>query len=104
MLRILLCCSAGMSTSMLVSKMQAAARRESFECKIEAMSIAQAKMELDKWDVVMVGPQMGFAVKELQAVTDKPVEVIPPQIYAVAKGPDAIKMAQDMAKKAGLSF
>ncbi|QBQ07425.1 PTS system, cellobiose-specific IIB component [Spiroplasma gladiatoris] len=104
MLRILLCCSAGMSTSMLVSKMQSAARREGLECVIEAMSITEGKQQIDKWDVIMLGPQVGYGLKEFESITKKPVAIIPAPIYAVAKGAEAIQMAKEMAKKAGVQF
>ncbi|MEF1308445.1 PTS sugar transporter subunit IIB, partial [Vibrio owensii] len=39
MKKILLCCSAGMSTSMLVKKMEQAAEKQGIECKIDALSV-----------------------------------------------------------------
>ena len=36
MKKILLCCSAGMSTSLLVTKMEAAAKEQGVECRINA--------------------------------------------------------------------
>ncbi|HEY5524282.1 MAG TPA: PTS sugar transporter subunit IIB, partial [Clostridium sp.] len=38
MTKIILCCSAGMSTSLLVTKMQAAAKAQGVEASIKAMS------------------------------------------------------------------
>ena len=43
MKKIILLCAAGMSTSMLVKKMQEAAASESFECEIAAYPTAEAK-------------------------------------------------------------
>ena len=43
MKRILLVCSAGMSTSLLVSKMQAAAKAQGIDCTINAVGEAELK-------------------------------------------------------------
>ena len=42
MKKIVLLCSAGMSTSMLVKKMQAAAEAENYACEIAAYPMAEA--------------------------------------------------------------
>ena len=104
MLKILLCCSAGMSTSLLVSKMQSEARKMNFECEIEAMSVTEGKQLIDNWDVVMVGPQVTYALDEFKKITAKPVEAIPPQIYATAKGKEALEMAKRMAEGANIKY
>ncbi|WP_338970160.1 PTS sugar transporter subunit IIB [Spiroplasma endosymbiont of Labia minor] len=96
MKKILLCCSAGMSTSSLVKKMKEAARTINMECEIEAKGIAEAKQELDKWDIVMIGPQVSYTLNELKSMTSIPVEVIPANIYALAKGKEALDMARRM--------
>ncbi|AXK51516.1 PTS sugar transporter subunit IIB [Spiroplasma alleghenense] len=93
MKKILLCCSAGMSTSTLVKKMTDYARKEGLEWTIEAMSMQEAKSVVDQWDIVMVGPQVSYALGDLKKLTDKPVEVIPANIYALAKAKEACEMA-----------
>lgn len=51
MKNILLVCNAGMSTSMLVQKMQAAAKEQGIEATIQAKSVTDAANEIDKADV-----------------------------------------------------
>ncbi|WP_027062956.1 PTS sugar transporter subunit IIB [Mesoplasma seiffertii] len=94
MKKILLVCSAGMSTSMLVKKMNDYASLNELDYEIKAMGMAEAKPQIDQWDVIMVGPQVSYVLNDLKSLTEKPVEVIPSTIYALAKGADAIKMAQ----------
>lgn len=48
MKNILLVCNAGMSTSMLVQKMQAAAKEQGIEATIQAKSVTDAANELIK--------------------------------------------------------
>ena len=54
MKRIVLVCSAGMSTSLLVSKMQVAAKDQGFECSIDAYGEAQLKNHEDEIDVLLL--------------------------------------------------
>ena len=56
MKKILLCCAAGMSTSMLVKKMQQAAEEHSLETMINAISISDIEEHLPEYDVVLLGP------------------------------------------------
>lgn len=57
MKKIILLCAAGMSTSMLVKKMQEAAASESFECEIAAYPTAEAKDKASDADVILLGPR-----------------------------------------------
>ena len=52
MTKIILCCSAGMSTSLLVTKMQAAAKEQGIDTAIQAMSEADVKNHEDEMDVL----------------------------------------------------
>lgn len=65
MKNILLVCAAGMSTSMLVKRMQAYAESTNTEVNINAMSISEAKEKIKKneADVVLLGPQVRFQKK-----------------------------------------
>ena len=52
MVRILLVCSAGMSTSLLVTKMEKAAKEQGLETKIWAVSTDAADRNMQDADVV----------------------------------------------------
>ena len=77
MKKIILLCAAGMSTSMLVKKMQEAAASESFDCEIAAYPTAEAKDKASDADVILLGPQVRFAKAKVQsACPGIPVEAI----------------------------
>lgn len=57
------CCSAGMSTSMLVKKMQQAAESKGIECKIDALSVNAFEEAIQEYDVCLLGPQVRFQLK-----------------------------------------
>lgn len=67
MKKILLCCSAGMSTSLLLTKMQAAAKEKGIECLINAYSEADVKNHEDEMDVLLLGPQVRFLLSKMKA-------------------------------------
>ncbi|ASP28068.1 PTS system, cellobiose-specific IIB component [Spiroplasma corruscae] len=97
MKKILLVCSAGMSTSMLVKKMQMYATIKKIDFEIVAKGMAEAKQDLASFDAIMIGPQISYALDEIKKnASGKPVELIPTQIYALAKGEDAVKQALRM--------
>ncbi|MGY0685584.1 PTS sugar transporter subunit IIB [Mammaliicoccus sciuri] len=52
MKKILLVCSAGMSTSMLVKKMQDTANKEGKEYEVEALALSEAETKVDEVDVI----------------------------------------------------
>lgn len=56
MVNILLCCSAGMSTSLMVSKMQSNAEERGIEATIWAVPEAEAEANAEKADVILLGP------------------------------------------------
>lgn len=58
MLKILLCCSAGMSSSILVKRMREAAEKMEVECAIGATSSYLVDNYIHKVDVVLVAPQL----------------------------------------------
>lgn len=65
MKKIVLLCASGMSTSMLVKKMQEAAKVENFACEIAAYSAAEAVEKASDADVVLLGPQVFLKIKSL---------------------------------------
>ena len=65
MKKILLVCNAGISTSILVSKMKRAAADEGIDVSIEVRSMAGAKEVIGDMDIVLLAPQIGYEQKKL---------------------------------------
>lgn len=99
MTNIMLVCSAGMSTSILVDKMEKAAKDKGLEVHVEALAMAAARPRLPEFDVVLLGPQVKFIEKDIKENTDKPVDVIPSNLYAMAKGKEVLELALKMINK-----
>lgn len=60
MKKILLVCSAGMSTSILVKKMEEAAEIMNIDVHVEAKAMAEAQSVLENYDVILLGPQVKY--------------------------------------------
>ncbi|MFC6165477.1 MULTISPECIES: PTS sugar transporter subunit IIB [Lactiplantibacillus] len=101
---IMLVCSAGMSTSLLVSKMQKAAEADGIDADIFATAASDAdnKLKEKNPDILMLGPQIRYMLSDFQKkVTDIPVEVINMQDYGMMNGEKVLKEAEaSMAKAA----
>jgi cellobiose PTS system EIIB component len=73
---IVLLCSAGMSTNLLLKKMMLAAEEFGVEVKIEACPLTSDVSVFEKADVVLVGPQIRSELTRLQSVCQGRVEAI----------------------------
>lgn len=93
MYKILLVCNAGMSTSMLVLRMEKAAAAKGIEAKILALPITDAISQLADWDVIMLGPQVRHELKGLKSKTDTPIEIIEMRDYGMMNGEKVLEAA-----------
>ena len=98
---IYLFCSAGMSTSLLVSKMRAQAEKYEVPVIIEAFPETLAGEKGQNADVVLLGPQIAYMLPEIQRLLpNKPVEVIDSLLYGKVDGLGVLKAAVAAIKKA----
>ncbi|WP_367342753.1 PTS sugar transporter subunit IIB [Limosilactobacillus sp.] len=98
---IMLCCSAGMSTSMLVTRMQKAAKDAGKDVKIFACPSSEAhdKMEHNKINVIMLGPQIRYMendFKKLVDGTDTKLTIIDMSAYGTMNGSKVLDQAYSM--------
>ena len=99
--RIYLFCSAGMSTSLLVSKMKAQAEKYEVPVVIEAWPETLAAEKGKDADLVLLGPQIAYMLPEIQKVLPgKTVEVIDSAMYGKIDRLGVLKAAVASIKKA----
>ena len=92
MKNIVLCCDAGMSTSMLVQRMQAAAQQTGVEVSINDVPVAEVNDNLAAAAIILLGPQVTYEQVKVQAMADrlgKKFAVIDIMDYGMMKG-DAV--------------
>jgi cellobiose PTS system EIIB component len=88
-----------MSTSLLVTKMEAAAKTEGIEAKIWAVSASEVKNHLDQADVLLVGPQVRYLLPQLKKTgLEKgiPVDAINSIHYGMCNGAEVLKFARNL--------
>lgn len=88
MKKILLVCSAGMSTSLLVTKMRNSAKEKEIEVEIDALPVAEASTAVDNVDIVLLGPQVRFQKGTVEKLVKGriPVEVMDMRQYGMMNG------------------
>ncbi len=99
MKRITLICVAGMSTSMMVSKMKEAAAAQNLEVQIQAMSESSFDTNSEKTDVLLIGPQISYLEKQIRQKYEADgikVQVIPPTLYGMMNGEAVLELAMKM--------
>ncbi|PAD39661.1 PTS sugar transporter subunit IIB [Terribacillus sp. 7520-G] len=106
MKRILLACSAGMSTSMVVSKMKKAAEALEDEYYIYAIPEGAIEEELlahhEEVVVIMLGPQVRFAKRATEKRAKPygiPVDVMDVRLYGTADGEKLLEKALQLASQ-----
>ncbi|WP_099221757.1 PTS sugar transporter subunit IIB [Listeria costaricensis] len=95
MKQILLVCAAGMSTSLLVTKMKAHAEAIGEEVEIEALPASEASSKVDQVDIIMLGPQVRYQQGQIeQMVAGRiPVTVIDMKDYGTMNGKAVLEKA-----------
>ncbi len=89
MIRVLIVCSWGMSTSLLVDSMLEAAKERKYELTVEALSAGEYAEKVDACNVVLIAPQIRHlrkSIEKLAASVGKPVAMIEPFHYATMNG------------------
>lgn len=95
-MNILLACSAGMSTSMLVTKMEEAAKAQGMEGKIWAVASDAVPENIGAADVLLIGPQVRFMLGQMKKIGDEkgvPVAVIESLHYGMMNGKAVLEQA-----------
>lgn len=96
MKKILLMCSSGMSTSILVKKMEEAAKEKGIDVKIRAISTDSLDNHINETDVILLGPQIKFM---LPKITEKAKQyniqaaAIPMVDYGMCNGSKVLDLA-----------
>lgn len=70
-MNILLVCNAGMSTSLLVTKMQKESQARGRQDEIFACSIDELAEYIDRYEVVLLGPQIRYKAKAVGVLAEE---------------------------------
>lgn len=98
-MKIILVCSAGMSTSMLVNKMVKSAEERNIEADIKAIAESELKNNLEHLDVVLIGPQVRYLEKKIKAQVEPKgikVAIIDQMAYGMIRGDKVLDQAIEL--------
>ncbi len=103
MKRVYLFCSAGMSTSMLASKMQGVANSHDLPIEVEAFPDGKIGQIIDEKhpDVILLGPQVKYRYAEIvekYGSTGIPIQVIDQTDYGMLTGEKVLNAAIKLMK------
>lgn len=101
MKKILLCCCAGMSTSLLVTRMETEAAKRGLEIKIWACSekVFQEEFAKEPADCVLVGPQIRYLLNTIKKQAgNTPVELIDMRTYGMMDGAKVLDLGLSLIK------
>ncbi|WEV43575.1 PTS sugar transporter subunit IIB [Lactobacillus sp. ESL0684] len=103
-INIMLNCNQGMSTSLLVTKMQEAAKSQALDANIFACAASEADKYIENGDIdcILLGPQVKYMKDDFinnkakgagKNGKDIPVDVINIQDYGMMKGKEVLNKA-----------
>lgn len=102
MKKILLCCSSGMSTSLLVNKMRKVAEEHNVPVEINAVGLDRFETEVKEYDVILLGPQVKFKLDEFKPIAEsynKKIAVIDTKDYGTMDGKKVLSQAIKLIKE-----
>jgi PTS system cellobiose-specific IIB component len=100
-MKILLVCAGGASTGLLLKKMEKYWAEQGEPLQIKATSVFSCVSKAKDYDIIMMGPQVAYQLKNIQKEVPNPVEVIPSLDYGMQNCANIWKLAQKMYEKTG---
>ena len=102
--RIMLICAAGMSTSLLVTKMEKAAKDAGDDVEIFALPLSEGGKMINTVDCVLLGPQVRYAKSEVEKLIEEagkniPLDVIEMKDYGMMNGKAVYEFAKKLLNK-----
>lgn len=101
-MRILLVCSAGMSTTLVIRKMENALLEDEKNWEIDARPVEQFKDVYKDYDVILLAPQIRYKKQELKELSEKeniPLAIINTIDYGLAKGENILDIVREQINK-----
>ena len=88
-MKIMLICAGGMSTGILMNKMN-----KSPDIEVKAFSADECKEHSQDYDVLLLAPQISYRENEIKNSVNRPVGIIKPLDYALGNVKEIIELAE----------
>lgn len=96
--KVLLICAGGMSTGILMKKLEKYATEQGVGLRIEAVGMSAYEEVYKNYDVILLGPQVSYKKAEIEGITGLPVAVIAAYDYAVGNVANIMKQVDELYK------
>lgn len=95
-MKILLVCAGGMSTGLLMKKMEKYWADQGEELVITATGVGEYKDICKDYEMILVGPQVRFRLDEIKKESGLPTAVIETVDYGMQNCPNIMKLARKL--------
>ena len=95
-MKVLLVCAGGMSTSILMKKLEKHATAQGIEFAIAATGMSTYQEVCDDYDCILLGPQISYQKDRIAQGSGKPTAVIPPTDYGRANCVNIFKLIDSL--------
>ncbi len=97
-MKILFVCAGGMSTGLIVKKMEKWAVEKDLDLTVHATGLGGWERQWKDYDCILVGPQVRFKIDEIRSGVEIPVAQIEPQVYGLQDVDKIMKQAIEITK------
>lgn len=95
-MKIMLVCAGGLSTSLLMKKMQQWAEKNNIDLEVKAYGVSHYEDNYQNYDCILIGPQITYKIDEIKSKVNIPVSPIEPLDYAMGNVDNIIKIVKKM--------
>lgn len=96
-MKILFVCAGGLSTSILMKKLNRYASENGGDITVEAVGISEVKDVWEKYNCILIAPQVRNHLTDIKEMVKIPAGAIAPQDYAMGNVENIIKLAESLA-------
>ena len=99
-MNIIMLCNLGMSTGMMVKKLEEEAKNRGIEAEVHAYPMVELDEHLEEADAILLGPQIRFALEDIKKqVGEVPVMAIAPQDFGMMNAGNVMNQLEKLMKK-----
>lgn len=97
-MKIMLVCAGGMSTGILMKKMEKWAVSKDIDLEVKAYGVGTYEEKYQDYDCILVGPQISYKLDEIKGKVNIPVDQIASFDYAVGNVDNIMKQVDLLLK------
>ena len=98
-MKVMLVCTAGMSTSLVMKKIETYAKEQAIDLTMKAYPLQEFHEYVQEFDMILLGPQISYKREEIQESLQQPVAVINGLDYALGNAKNIILMMNRLKEK-----